>query len=291
MFKLQHWTTMVMCGALLTGAACKQEEPPAPPKPSVAPLADTALRKTPTGTPQLPPGHPPIDGQQQQQPSAGPIPPGAEMPPDHPPIDGVMTGRQNASGNGLPPGHPEVGGQAQPSGGAAGGMPAMPGALPSGDEKLLAEAPTAFAGITLTPPAGWKAFDAGSGPMAPVAAFLLPGAEGDAATARLTYFPNMRDMPQMVEMNLNRWYRQVQQPDGKATSDVATKNVFEANGATITLVDMPGTIDGTPDQRMIAAIIEHPQGPHFLKVAGPDATVAEWHDDVVSYLKSVELTP
>ena len=281
MFEVRRVAMVCVLGAsLLAANGCKQEEPPAPPKPSTAPLAEAAPKAT--AQPQLPPGHPPINGQS----SAGPIPPNAKMPDDHPPIDGVTAGAQSQD-KGLPAGHPPMGG-AMGGSSNSGGMPAMRSALASGNEKLLDEAPTQFAGITLTPPADWQPFDPGNGPMSPVAAFVLPKAEGDEtnASARLTYFPGMRNMPQMVDLNLNRWYGQVQQPDGKPTSEIAKKSVFEANGAKITLVDMPGIIDGTPDQRMIAAIIEHPKGPHFLKVAGPTATVERWHEAVVNYLKS-----
>jgi hypothetical protein len=167
-------------------------------------------------------------------------------------------------------------------------MPVLP---KSGARKMLDTAPTSFPGIKLTPPAEWQAFDASGTPMAPVAAFVLPAPEGATgeAEARLTHFPNMRNMP--AQDNLDRWFGQVQQPDGKPTKDAAKVETFEAGGAKITVADMTGTIGGATEQRMIAAIIEHPQGPHFLKVTGPQATMARWADSVTAYLKSAQVEP
>lgn len=233
-----------LVAAMITLASCKQEEPPAPPTPSTAPLASAPQSAPPAGgMGQLPPGHPPING-------------------------------QNPAG--------------APAGDVHAGMPVLPQAS---DRKMLDKAATEFEGLTLTPPKEWLPFDASSGMMPPVAAFLLPpaeGAEGDTE-ARLTYFPNMINMP--IEQNLDRWFNQVQQPDGKLTKDVAKVENFEAGGAQITVADMTGSINGVAGQRMIAAQIAHPKGPHFLKVAGPEATVAKWHDAIIDYLKSAQVKP
>jgi hypothetical protein len=194
----------------------------------------------------------------------------------------------------LPPGHPPIGGQtpgepAVPQDDIHSGMQLVP--KPGADRRMLDTAPTQFEGLTLMPPEGWQAFDPGASPMGPIAAFLLPpaeGAEGDTE-ARLTHFPAMKNIP--VEANLDRWYGQVQQPDGKPTKEVATLGSFDAGGAKITVADMSGTINGIAGQRMIAAAIEHPNGPHFLRVAGPEATVAKWRDSVEEYLKSAKVEP
>jgi hypothetical protein len=249
--------TVVMLAPVLVGmgwvAACKEKEPPPPAAPSVAPLAKAPQKA------------PPVD-------------PNASLPPGHPPIGGNTPPRGQAPNDAIHGGKPSMP-----------GMPELPDADAAKD--LLDKAPTQFAGITLTPPEGWKAFDAGQGGMAPVAAFVLTKPEGAAgdATARLTHFPGMKRIP--LEMNLERWYRQVQQPDGKPTKDVAKQETFEAGGAKVTVVDMSGTIDNKPGQRMIAAAIEHAKGPHFLKVAGPEATVAHWRDSVMTYLKSAATQP
>ncbi|MCB9849832.1 MAG: hypothetical protein H6817_03930 [Phycisphaerales bacterium] len=244
----------VLVGGLLV-SACSKDQPPPPPTPSSAPLA-----KAPTSVPQqmsgeLPPGHPPIDGMPSAQGKA--------------PNDDIHSGMNQGMGQGM------------------GQMSAMP--PKDEDRTILDSAPTEFAGLSLTPPEGWKAYDASGGPMAPVAAFVLAKADGDSADgiARLTHFPGMKSIP--LEMNLERWYRQVQQPDGSNTKDVAKMETIDAGGAKITVVDMSGNISGAEKQRMIAAVIEHPNGPHFLKVVGPEATMAKWHDSIIEYLKSAKV--
>jgi hypothetical protein len=283
---LMTWTLAGCVGFIVCG--CKPKEPPAPPKPSVAPLGQMsapAPRTAARSGGELPPGHPPIDqpGKTTEQPVGS-----NALPPGHPPINQpAASGNESASNEGLPPGHPPVGGASGGSAPAAGGM-GMPPAIPK--EMKFVEPTTQFAGVSLTPPAGWKAFEAGSGPLAPVAAFLLERVEGDSAdaSARLTYFPNMRDTV-TLDSQLERWYGQVQQADGKPTSEVAKRETFEAGGATITVADMTGSISGVPDQRMIAAVIIHPEGPHFLKVQGPAKTIEKWHDSVIEYLKSAKV--
>lgn len=238
-------------GLALTLLSCKRDEPVTPATPSLAPLA-----VAPTTAP-------------------GPVSPTATLPPGHPPIGDAATAQATP-----------------PKDDVHAGVPGMPG-LPHADAErtFLDAAPTRFAGISLTPSAEWRAFDPGNNPMGPVAAFLLPAAEGaeGAAEVRLTHYPGMKNIP--LEMNLDRWYGMVVQPDGKPTKDVARLETFDAGGAHITVADMSGSISGVANQRMIAAAIEHEQGPHFLKVTGPEATVAQWRDSVIAYLKSAKVEP
>ena len=86
-----------------------------------------------------------------------------------------------------------------------------------------------------------------------------------------------------VEANLDRWYGQFEQPDGKATKDVAKVEDFEAAGQKIHYVDIKGTykdsmgagpFSGRPpvlrkDHRMLGAIIETEAGDYYLKITGP----------------------
>jgi hypothetical protein len=92
-----------------------------------------------------------------------------------------------------------------------------------------------------------------------------------------------------VEANIDRWYGQFTQPDGKPTKDKATTKKIDVAGCKVTLVDIPGTYKDSPggpfaggqtverpDYRMLAAIVETgDQGNHFLKFYGPAATVGK----------------
>lgn len=90
-----------------------------------------------------------------------------------------------------------------------------------------------------------------------------------------------------VEANIDRWYGQFTQPDGKPTKEKASTKKIDVAGCKVTLVDIPGTYKDSPggpfaggqtverpDYRMLAAIVETgDQGNHFLKFYGPAATV------------------
>jgi len=41
---------------------------------------------------------------------------------------------------------------------------------------------------------------------------------------------------------------------------------------------------------MIAAIVDHPKGPHFIVVAGPTESMKTWEADIMKFLKSPEVT-
>ena len=89
-----------------------------------------------------------------------------------------------------------------------------------------------------------------------------------------------------VDANIERWYGQFSQPDGGATKDKASTKKLKVAGRDVTLVDIAGTYKDSPggpfaggktidrpDYRMLAAIVEGPDGNYFLKFYGPAATV------------------
>jgi hypothetical protein len=81
-----------------------------------------------------------------------------------------------------------------------------------------------------------------------------------------------------VEENLNRWYGQFTQPDGKPSKDAAVKTTRKVKDLDVTLVDLSGTYSGmggapAPNRRMLAAIVEGKGGPWFWKAVGPAATI------------------
>lgn len=131
--------------------------------------------------------------------------------------------------------------------------------------------------------------------MAAKAVFRLPHAKGDDedAEVRVTYFPRMKGMD---DNNIQRWLGQVKHPDGSSyTRDQADVSVVETGNVRVTMLDMSGTVSATmraepkANHRMIAAIIDHPVGPHFVVAAGPEATMAKWHDEIVTFIKSASV--
>lgn len=94
-----------------------------------------------------------------------------------------------------------------------------------------------------------------------------------------------------VDANIERWYGQFEQPDGKSTKDKAKTEKFTVDGLTVHWVDVTGSFKDTmgggpfsgakavlrPDYRMLAAIIvSKQQGQYFIKLTG--------HQDVVDKL-------
>jgi hypothetical protein len=140
------------------------------------------------------------------------------------------------------------------------------------------------AGLTFTPPEGWRQSAGGSAMR--VAEFTLPHADGDAEDAQLIvyYFGGQGGS---VDANMQRWVGQMQQPNGKPSSAVATKQTRTVNGLAVTLIDVSGTYVAEmapgaaarhhkPRFRLRAGVVETANGPYFIKLTGPEKTVTRW---------------
>lgn len=157
---------------------------------------------------------------------------------------------------------------------------------------------TAFAQAALTyeTPEGWVA-SAPSSSMR-VAEFALPRAAEDTedGEAVLYYFQGAGGS---VQANLDRWTAQMRQPAGRRSSDAAETTTLEVEGMPVTLLDVTGTYvaEMTPgsaerhnreNYRLVAAVVETSGGPYFLKVTGPVATMAQWAESIVSFVRSMK---
>jgi hypothetical protein len=145
-------------------------------------------------------------------------------------------------------------------------------------------APKTVAGVTFTPPpdSGWLEEPVTSRMRA--AQYRVRRAEGDAEDAELVVF-HFGGSAGSVEDNLTRWFAQFQQPDGKPTREAAKVERRELGGLVLHEVEVGGTYVAEtrpgsgervnkPGSRLLGAIIETPSGPFFVKLVGPDATVA-----------------
>jgi hypothetical protein len=161
-----------------------------------------------------------------------------------------------------------------------------------GTLSLLAAAMLA-AGLTFTPPEGWRQ-SPGSSSMR-VAEFALPRAAGDAEDAQLIvyYFGGQGGS---VDANIQRWVAQMQQPDGKPVT-AAKKESRKVNGLAVTLVDVSGTYvaetapgaaerHNKPHFRLRAGVVETPSGPYFIKLTGPEKTVTKWDHAYEQFVSS-----
>ena len=161
---------------------------------------------------------------------------------------------------------------------------------------LVAVTTIAAAALKFDAPAGWISRTPSSAMR--VAEFTLPHVPADAEDATVTVFFFGSNMGRNVQTNLDRWIGQLEQPDGSSSKDRATSASFTANGLTITTLDVGGTYvaEVTPGSaerfnkpgfRQIAAVVDTPGGPYFVKLLGPQATVAKWAESYVGFLKTV----
>jgi hypothetical protein len=116
------------------------------------------------------------------------------------------------------------------------------------------------------------------------AQYAVPGADGEG---ELTVFWFGAGQGGSVESNLDRWYGQFTQPDGRPSSVVATRERRTSHGLAVTVtrvegrfagggMAMPGAAPSAPHENyaLLAAIVETPNGPWFFKLTGPRATLA-----------------
>lgn len=171
---------------------------------------------------------------------------------------------------------------------------------PASRPAATAPAPRTVAGVTFTPPtdAGWLEERVTSRMRA--AQYRVPRAEGDAEDAQLVVF-HFGSNAGSVEDNLDRWFQQLEQPDGRSTREAAKIGRRELGGLVLHEVEVSGTyvaetMPGSgervnkPGSRLLGAIIETPSGPFFVKLVGPDATVAAARAGFKAFVESFQAT-
>lgn len=131
-----------------------------------------------------------------------------------------------------------------------------------------------------------------------VAEFALPKTAGDSEDATLTIFFFGATQGGNVQANIDRWIGQMSQPDGRASKDVAKTSTMTSHGLKISMVDVTGTYVAEvspgstehfnkPNFRQRAGYIDTPGGPYFVKLVGPEKTVAKWNDSFEGFLKTL----
>ncbi len=132
-----------------------------------------------------------------------------------------------------------------------------------------------------------------------VAQYKLPRAEGDAADASLVVYYFGEGQGGSTEANLDRWIGQMEQPDGGSPKEKARTETMTVNGLKVSLVDVSGTYTaemspGSGDHhnnagyRLRGAVIETPKGAYFVKLVGPEKTIAGQDQQYMDFIKSVE---
>lgn len=165
-----------------------------------------------------------------------------------------------------------------------------PAAAPAGEPAPSAAAPATgtpvnAAGLTLALPTGWQA-EAPSSSMRAAQATI----DGSAGPGQLAVFFFGPGGGGGVDANIDRWISQMESP-GAAPA----REAFDANGLRVTSIDLSGTLKAStigsfpstdqPGYRMLAAVVEGPGGPWFLRAVGPEATIAEQRDAFIAMLR------
>lgn len=161
--------------------------------------------------------------------------------------------------------------------------------------KEVAEVTLDLEGLTMTIPEGWVAQPIAPGPMAAKAAFAIQNENGPPGSVRVTHYPRMRGMN---EQNIRRWISQATKPDGSPIPREDVKPTTDELGEVkLTTVDIVGTIKATmrsapePNQRMVASIIDHAEGPHFVVAIGNVDLIKSVHADIMTFLRSARHKP
>src|SRR5262245_34176139 len=155
---------------------------------------------------------------------------------------------------------------------------------------------TEAAGLRFAVPRTWDRVPAASDFRA--AQWKAPHAAGDAEDAEVVLFFFGKGKGGGVDENLDRWYGQFSMPDGRTARDAAVVTIRTVNGLRVTAVDLagtykPGQMPSGPlpppkrDFRMLAAVVEGDDGPWFLKMTGPQRTIAAAKPDFDAVIASL----
>jgi hypothetical protein len=155
---------------------------------------------------------------------------------------------------------------------------------------------TEAARLRFSVPAAWTRVPAPSDFRA--AQMRIPRAGEDKDDGSLVLYHFGEGKGGSVQENLERWYGQFTQPDGRPSKDAAVITMKTVNKLRITAVDLSGTYQGMgmggakeaakPGYRMLAAIVEGQGGPWFWKAIGPEATIAGAKNGFDAMLTSLE---
>jgi hypothetical protein len=143
-------------------------------------------------------------------------------------------------------------------------------------------------GLTFTVPEGWKSVPPASAMRK--AQLSIPGKDGGkAADVTFFHFGNEGGAGG-VQANVQRWLGQFSSAEGAEKTEP-----LDIAGTKVTLVSTEGTMKGgqfggpaqdEPDFALLGAIIEHADGPVFIKGTGPKAVLKESREKFMAMIKS-----
>jgi hypothetical protein len=165
---------------------------------------------------------------------------------------------------------------------------------------IAGEVRTEAARLRFTLPSEWVRVPAPSDVRA--AQWRIPHGPKDGEDGELILFFFGAGQGGKVEDNLDRWYAQFTQPDGRQSREAGVVTSRTVHGLKVTSLDLPGTYSGgtmgpgsgakpKPGTRLLGAVVEGNGGPWFFKAIGPDATIAGAKAGFEAMLGSLEPHP
>jgi hypothetical protein len=141
-----------------------------------------------------------------------------------------------------------------------------------------------FDGLQSRTPADWTSKESTS--KFRIKEFRLPAAKEDSTDADLTIFFFGVGSGGSVDDNIKRWKTMLVPPEGKTIEDVSKLENKKINGVDVAYFEIAGSYKFKerpfdqkeqpqlrPNYRMIDVIMETKNGPYFIRLVGPAATV------------------
>ncbi len=151
-------------------------------------------------------------------------------------------------------------------------------------------------GLKSSPPADWK--EARPSNTMQLKVFNLPKAEGDKEDTVVTIFFFGQGSGGGLEQNLERWKKQIEPAPGKKVEDVVKIDKFDVGKVKTTYFDATGTylfrpMPVNPDNivrkenfRLINVFFASPNGPYFIRLVGPEKSVAAQEKGFKEWVKN-----
>lgn len=123
--------------------------------------------------------------------------------------------------------------------------------------------------------------------------YQVPGKVSGSGAAELVFSLFMEEDGGPTDMNIQRWAGQFRSEDGEASTPVL--GTIEGDGFTVKTVETVGSYQamGAPaprtGQRQLGAIVEAPGRRVFVRLVGPDSTVAAARDDFTRMLSNATI--
>jgi hypothetical protein len=154
------------------------------------------------------------------------------------------------------------------------------------------------AGLRFSVPKGWQRGQPSS-PLA-IVQLRIPRARGDDAGGEVVLFRFGDAKGGGLSDNVERWYSQFKQPDGRPSKEVAVVTTRTVHGLTVKTIDLSGTYraqmgpmdnPSKPGYRLLGAVVEGHGDPWCWRAVGPAKTMEKAKEGFDKLIDSLEASP